>query len=570
MSSPLTLIEALQRTAAVHGDDRGVTYHLTVPESQFRGYAELDRHARTIADALSAGGYAVGDRAVVALSPGLAWADALFGILFAGLTFVPAPTGGYGDASALASRVAGISRGSDATVIITDAAMRAVLDESGTELPAPVVLLEDLLASGSAGAWSAPQIDGETTAVLFFTSGSTGDPKGVIGTHSGLLATVEGCDELFGIGPESTVVGWAPLHHAMGLLLQVIVPVASGARTVITTTELFQRRPLSWLQLISLYRGTVSVAGNFAYALCVQFATDERVAELDLSSLTTLISGSEPVRPETVAAFIERFAPAGLDPTTIAPALGMTEAMLVSCKPIGTGFVVRRVDADRLEQGQLVPSDDDSATRVISNGRPPSSTTIRIVDAEAGEPVADGTVGEIWISSPMVSPGYFRRPDATAETFGHRLPGDDRSYMRSGDLGVVLDGELYITGRLKELIILRGRNVYPQDIEAAASALSPALGIAAAFELDDHPAPVGIIVEYDTSELPDDHDHEQLLALVGAELVRRFSLPSVAVGLVAPGSVPRTATGKVRRKPTRSLVEADSVPFLHASGFGAR
>jgi acyl-CoA synthetase (AMP-forming)/AMP-acid ligase II len=570
LSTPTTAIDALQRTAAAHGDDRGITYHATLDDSEFRGYGELDRRARAIADALASKGYEVGDRAVVAVSPGLPWADALYGVLYAGLAFVPAPTGGYVDGSALADRVASMARAADAAVVLTDETIGAILRGAGVELPVPAVVLTDLLTEGSAAAWEPPAIDGEATAVIFFTSGSTGDPKGVIGTHGSLMATVDVAAELFGQGPEATLVGWAPLHHAMGLLLQVIVPVSSGGRTVVSTTELFQRRPMSWLQLISRYRGTVSVAGNFAYGLCVKFATDEQVSELDLSSLVTLISGSEPVRPETVAAFVERFSPAGLDPSTIAPALGMTEAMLVATKPLGTRFIVRRVDGDRLEHGELVPTDDEHATEVISNGRPPSGATVRIVHPETGEVVPDGTVGEIWISSAMVSPGYFRRPDATAETFGHRIAGDDLSYMRSGDLGVVLDDELYITGRLKEVIILRGRNVYPQDIEAAASALSPALGIAAAFELSEGQPPVGVLVEYDTADLPDDQDADELLGLVGSELARRFSLPSVAVGLVAPGSVPRTATGKVRRRPARALVESGSLTFLHTTGFGAR
>lgn len=570
MTTSATLVEALQRTADQHRDDRGILYHLTLDETEFRGYADLDRRARSIADGLASAGYGVGDRIVVALSAGIAWADALYGVLYAGAAFVPAPTAGFGDAAALADRIAGIARAADAGVILTDATLQGLLAEAGVEAGAPTVLLEDLLVTGSADAWSPPSIGTDDTAVLFFTSGSTGDPKGVIGTHRTLLATAVACEESFVLGPDSTIVGWAPLHHAMGLLLQVIVPATNGVKTVLTSTEQFQRRPLSWLQLISRHRGTVTVAGNFAYALCVKFATDEIVAELDLSSLKAVISGSEPVRPETVAAFVERFAPAGLDPRTITPALGMTEAMVVSSKPAGTEYVALRVDTDRLEHGTLEPNDGAGTTLLVSNGRPPAGVRVVVVDPETRTPVPDGTVGELWISGPAVSPGYFRRPDATAETFGFTLDGDDSTYLRSGDLGAILDGELYITGRLKELIILRGRNVYPQDIEAAASALSPALGVSAAFELDARSAPVGVLIEYDTSDLPEDHDHDVLLGRVNDELVRRFSLPSVAIALVAPGSVPRTPTGKVRRGPARASVEADRLPFLHASGFAAR
>lgn len=567
MTTSPTLIEALRRTAADRGDDRGILYYRTLNDTEFRGYAELDQRARAIANGLTAAGCKPGDRAIVALAPGLAWADALYGVLYAGMVFVPAPTAGYGDADGLAQRLAGIARAGEAALVITDPTITAVLEGTTVDLGAPTVTLSELAETGTASAWTAPAIDDDAPAVLFFTSGSTGDPKGVIGTHRGLTATAHACEEAFQLDADATVVGWAPLHHAMGLLLQVVVPATNGGSAVLTTTEQFQRRPLSWLQLISTHRGTVTVAGNFAYALCVQFATDEQVAALDLSSLRAMVTGSEPVRPETVSAFLERFAPAGLDPRVITPALGMTEAMVVSSKPADAEFVVRPVDTARLEKGELVPAENEAATPLVSVGRPPAGVHVAIVDPDTHELAPEGTIGEIWVSSAAVSPGYFRRPDATAETFGFRLADDEHSYMRSGDLGAYLDGELYITGRLKELIILRGRNVYPQDIEAAAAALSPAFGVAAAFELENHDAPVGIIVEYDSTDLPEHHDADQLLDLVSRELVRKFSLPSIAVGLVRPGAVPRTATGKVRRQPARALAGRRQIDFLHASGF---
>lgn len=558
--APVTAYDALHRNAAEFDDTRGITFYTSSTVTDFRGFAELDRRARAIGAALQARGYGVGERVVVALSPGLGWADAVYGVLYGGLAFVPAPTTAFGPSDVLAARLAGIADASEAAVIITDSAVLSSLGEDAAAIADRAVVLDDLLRESDPDSWADPGVDGGALAYLFFTSGSTGDPKGVMGTHGGLLATARAGAELFLLDRESTMVGWLPLHHAMGLLVQIVIPAMNGGQAVLSTTEQFQRRPISWLQLMSRHRATVSLAGNFAFALCVQFATDEQVAGLDLSSLRCLVSGSEPVRPETVAAFVDRFRSAGLDPVTVTPAFGMTEAMLVSVKAPGDGYRATDVDPTALELGEFAPT-DGASTELISCGIPPADTTIAIVDPDSLTRLPERRVGEIWISSPSVSLGYFGRPEATAETFGFSLPGDDRLYMRSGDLGVLSDGELYVTGRLKDVIILRGRNIYPQDIEAAAAALSPALGVGAAFEISDHSAPVGLVVEYDATVTPASPEElAELTEKVAAEVVRRFSLPSVATRFVPVGTVPRTPTGKVRRKMARSLFESGELP----------
>jgi len=563
-----TLFEALQQTAADYGDDRGIRYFATLDIEEYRSFAALDHRARIIGQALTGAGHSPGGRAVIAMTPGLLWADAVYGILYAGLSFVPTANGGFDSGSAIAGRVADIARASEASFILIDRKMRANLGEEVHLLGAPVLVIEDLLTAGDADAWVSPEVDGDAPASMFFTSGSTGDPKGVVSTHRGLLATAEAAEELLQADRDSTLVGWLPLHHAMGLIMQVLVPAINGGQAVLTTTEQFQRRPMSWLQLISDHRATLSLAGNFAFALCTQFATDEQVADLDLSNMKYFVSGSEPVRPETVTAFIDRFTPSGLKATAIAPAFGMTEAMFISTKPAGVVYRALGVDAASLEHGVLVPSGAPDSVQLISCGVAASHTRLAIVDPDSRVELPESRVGEIWISSPCVSPGYFGRPDATAETFGFALSGDDRTYMRSGDLGAIVDGELFVTGRLKDVIIVRGRNIYPQDVEAAATALSPALGIGAAFELDGATT-VGLLVEYDPAAA-ESVDAEQLVAHVRHELEERFSLPSVAVGLVPTGSVPRTATGKVRRKPARALLESRTLTLLHSIGFDSR
>jgi acyl-CoA synthetase (AMP-forming)/AMP-acid ligase II len=562
-----TLISALRHTAGRVGNDRGLRFYSNLDDSTFRGWAELDARARRVAQSLQSAGYQPGQRAVVALLPGLQWADAAYGALYAGLVLVPAPVAGYGTATALIARISDLTVASEASLIITEQSILGTLGSDADALAVPVRAIEGLL-HGDDASWTEPSIDAESTSFLLYTSGSTGDPKGAIGTHGTFLATVDACVELFELSADSTVVGWSPLHHAMGLVLQVIVPAVLGAQSVLLATDQFQRRPLVWLQLLSRHRGTMSFAGNFAFALTTQLATDEQVASLDLSNVTALLCGSEPVRPETMGAFLERFAPTGLNPNAVIPAMGMTEAMLVSAKRPHTPTRFSRFDGNELAEGSLTPSSGEGSVEMVSNGRPSRATNVVIVDPDSLMPCLDGKIGEIWVSSPMIGPGYFRRPDATAETFGHRLPGDDREYLRTGDLASILDGELYITGRLKEIIIVRGRNVYPNDLEAAASIAHPALGVSAAFELQGHPSAVGIVAEYDSEAVNASNvSLADLADALRAVLVQRASLPSVAVALVEAGTIPRTATGKVRRRPTRAALEDGSLPVSYSRGY---
>ncbi|MCS5735603.1 fatty acyl-AMP ligase [Herbiconiux daphne] len=562
----ITVVDGLRKSARDLGNDHGILYYSTPETTTYRGYADLDENARRIANALAKRGLGVGDTVVIGLTDALQVADAAFGAMYAGLAFVPAPVAGYGTGPQLGHTVARIAATSEASALLVDTKVIDRLGDTIADIGIPVLVLEDVLAEGDADAWEQPAIDGDTIAYLLFTSGSTGDPKGVITTHRNVVATAQTTGVLFQSNRDATIVGWAPMHHIMGLATQVIFPAVNGAQAIACATELFQRRPIFWLQLISKHRGTMSPAGNFAFDLVTQLATDEQIADLDLSSLISLFSGSEPVRPSTLRAFLARFAPTGITEKMVAPVMGMTEAMMISGKFPEDDLVISHFDSAELQAGHLVPSTGEGSVEWVSCGRWPDNIHVRIVDPETLAVVPDGEVGEIWVASASVSPGYFRRPDATAETFGLKLPGDDNAYMRTGDLAAVIDGQLYVTGRLKEMIIIRGRNLYPQDIEAAARTVHPAVGIGAAFELAGHPSVVGLAFEA-SAEALGDTDPDALAAQVRETIVAGFSLPSLAVMIVPEGALPRTPTGKVRRQPTRQQIEAGALPALSSSGF---
>jgi len=576
MTEKQTMVDALRTNAQEVGNERGILFYETPESSQYRGLADLDERARTIAHALSERGYRPGERVVIGFTDGLGWVDAVWGLLYAGLALVPAPIAGYGTGAALSSRVEEITRAAEASLFVTDAGVLERLGGGLLESDIPMVKLDELLIEGDPNAWARPPIDADSMTHLLFTSGSTGDPKGVIATHGTMMGLTSMTPEWLGLDRDSVIVGWAPMHHAMGLIFQVLFPAVVGCNAVVTSTEQFQRRPVFWLQLISRHSGTITVAGNFAFALVTQLATEEQIAALDLSSLRAMACGSEPVRPETVQGFLQRFKTTGLSPDVISPSMGMTEGLVFTAKFINEPMITRSFNRSQLESGHLVParSAGEDAVEMVSCGHPHESTTLVIVDPDTLLPVPDGTIGEIWVSSPMVSPGYFRRPDATAETFGLTLPGSEKSFLRSGDLAAVVDGQLYVTGRLKEMIIIRGRNLYPQDIEAVTRSISPAVGISAAFELEGHPSAVGIVLEQNDEALAESGESlDDLGARVRETLLHSFSLPSVAVAFVPETALPRTPTGKIRRTSTRSMVERAELPITYSSGFrptGAR
>jgi len=513
---------------------------------------------------------------VLAFEPGLDFIRALYATFYAGLVAAPVPVGATRQPEVALRRLEAIVVDSGSRLVLTDGMALPSLGLGPGDTLAGADLVPIASIEGVVDDWAAPPITADSLAILQYTSGSTGLPKGVMVSHGNLVANEAAIAGAVGITAASRTTGWLPHYHDMGLIGQLLQPVSVAADSVLTSPSQFLRRPLLWLKLITQHRSTHTVGPDFAYALCTRLVTDEQLGGLDLSSLEGVITGAEPVRADTLAAFATRFGPAGFRARAFIPAYGMAETTLLVTASVREG-AVSTVDADSegIERGELVrASIGRRAVELVSCGPPAGGHEVVIVDPLSGERAAAGSIGEILVRGPSVAQGYWKRPDATAETFAATIPGDadDRRYLRTGDLGILVDGELVITGRLKDLIIIRGRNLYPQDLEGTAAGLLPSGCLSAAFEGTISQPLVGLVAEVDTARVAPD-DLGDLAERVRRSVAEEFQLPELGVALIRKGTLPRTTSGKVQRSLTRSLLADDRLATVLTLGFdraGAR
>ncbi|MEU0073363.1 fatty acyl-AMP ligase [Streptomyces sp. NPDC006332] len=531
---------------------------MTRDESTRATYADLDRMARHEAVRLWRAGYRPGDRALLTFEPGLDFLRAVYGAMYAGLTVVPTPITPGGHLEAIRNQALSIAADAGCSVVVTTDHLAQVLSDVEN---LPLWHLSDLGDAAHAEAWEDPGLSPDDVAVLQYTSGSTGRPKGVVITHGNLVANQRSIAVASGIDARTVSVGWLPHYHDMGLVGMYFQNVFAGADLIAMSPALFLRRPALWLELITKHRATATVGPDFAYGLCARLVTDEKLDELDLSSLRTVITGAEPVRIGTLRRFTDRFARSGFQSAAFAPAYGMAEAtLIVTAKRPGTSVRTLAVDPDALEQGIAVSAASDAAVVLVSCGQPMPEHELVIVDPKSLAPVAGGAVGEICVRGPSVAGGYWRRPDETAQSFGVRPGGYDRPFLRTGDLGFLYEGELFVTGRIKDLIIMHGRNIYPTDVETSLAGHLSDRGDAmvAAFEWGD--GEVVAVVE-----------HAKVFDPVTVERARRavateFSLDSLAVVLVRRGAIPRTSSGKLQRQLARKKLGNGDLKVIHISG----
>jgi acyl-CoA synthetase (AMP-forming)/AMP-acid ligase II len=395
----------------------------------------------------------------------------------------------------------------------------------------------------------------DDVALIQYTSGSTAIPRGVMVTHANILDNCEFIDDGFEFDPETTGMMWLPPYHDMGLVGGMFSPVHSGRPMTLMSPLAFLIDPLNWLATISRNRAATSGGPNFAFDLCVRKIAPERREGLDLSSWTTAYNGAEPVLTETMDAFVEAFGPCGFDRAAFYPCFGLAEAtLMVSGGDRSQPPRVIEASREALERARFEPpADPGDAVPLTGCGEPREGAAVVIVDPDSRVRCGPGEIGEIWVSGTSVAAGYFNRPDETSATFAATLePDGDGPYLRTGDLGVLVDGELFITGRSQELVVLDDRVLYPADIERVAERAAPALrhNCAAAFTIEVGPRRRLVLV----AETRDDvADHAETFTRIEAALATELELEIAGIALIAPRTIPRTSSGKTRRLHCRDL-----------------
>jgi amino acid adenylation domain-containing protein len=531
-------------------------------------FGELDRRARALGAWLQEMG-AEGERALLLYPPGLEFVTAFLGCLYGGVVAVPAypPRTNRPDA-----RLQAIAADARPRFALTTTALRDRAASFAAHNPALAGVHWVASAEvdrGLADGWRTPAGHGpDALAFLQYTSGSTAIPKGVMVRHGNLVHNEGMIQAAFGQSESSVIVGWLPLYHDMGLIGNVLQPLYCGGTCVLMSPVAFLQQPARWLRAIDRYRATGSGGPNFAYELCVRRVGPEERAKLDLSTWELAYNGAEPVRAETLERFAETFAPCGFRREAFYPCYGLAEATLfVAGNERGNGASLREIDAAALERNLAEPARPGSPSRwLVGCGHTSADQRVVVADPESGLALPEGMVGEVWIAGPSVTAGYWGREEETARTFGARLAGDPETpYLRTGDLGFLVEGELFLTGRAKDLIILRGRNLYPQDVELTVERSHPALrpGCGAAFSVEvEGEERLAIVqeVERDAERrwASDPAAFQAAVEAVRKAVATEHEAAPYAVAFVRTASVPKTSSGKIRRRSCRE-------DFLHGT-----
>jgi len=525
-----------------------------VHESSRLTAAELRDQAAGLAAALTERGLRPGDVALLIATPPLEFLVGLFGCMWAGV--IAAPVSFPRRPEHLASRLEPVRANADAVAVVAatpQGQAEGDVLELLTQGTVPVIATTERAASTQA-----EPVRERDIAYLQYTSGSTSDPRGVIVSHANLAANLEACRELLVMDERSVNVSWCPLTHDMGLVMGALPSAWFGMLSVLMPPGAFIRRPMTWMRAMSAYQGTHGYSPNFGYDLLVDRSTGEEREALDLSRVQALVNGAEPVRRLTRDRFLDAFAVAGIRPESHSPGYGLAEStVLVSVTDVDDPGRVLWVDAEALEHHRVVPRDKGEAgTRELCvDGRPSGQYDVRIVDPATGTELPPGQVGELWLRGPSVSPGYWRREEATREFFGGRLSGDDGApFLCTGDLAFLDAGEIVVCGRAKDLIVIRGRNLYPQDIEVTAELSHEAvrLGGSAAFAVEDESGEtmetLVVVAEVDGEPV-----ESEVVEAISREVLREYELRVSDVLLVPPYTVPKTSSGKKQRTASRRL-----------------
>jgi acyl-CoA synthetase (AMP-forming)/AMP-acid ligase II len=534
-------------------------------------YASLDQQARAIAAALQAAGCLPGQKVLLLHQPGADFVTAFYGCLFAGAVAVTTYLGHRGRLKHGLPKIVELLKDAQSNFVLTtaDAApvFRAAWDEvvGGDQ---PQVIPTDNISPANADGWHPSAIHRETVALLQYTSGSTSRPRGVIITHGNLLHNSGLIQRGFGADTSSVGISWLPPYHDMGLIGGILQPVFVGFPVTIIPPFAFLQQPLCWLQTITKTRATITGGPNFAYELCLRKVTPEQRSTLDLSSWKVAFNGAEPIHADTMKRFSAVFASCGFNRKAFYPCYGLAEATLfVTGGQAMAGPKVLHLDRTALERDTavLAKSNSKDAKPVVGCGETAPDQKVVVVDPESRCVCPEKRVGEVWISGPSVSSGYWNRPDETFKTFGAYCADTGAGpFSRTGDLGFFHQGELFITGRLKDIVIINGRNLYPHDLEITAQASHPGLqpGSGAIFSVE-YDGQERLVIAQEVQREALRTDPQQMVSAIRQAVVRDFDVQAYAIALLKPGQVPKTSSGKIRRALCKSALMSRSLETVH-------
>jgi acyl-CoA synthetase (AMP-forming)/AMP-acid ligase II len=555
-----TLVQLLRDRALEQSDSHAYTFLADGNKETGRlTYGELDRQARAIAAQLQSLN-AKGERALILYPAGLEVIAAFCGCLYAGVIAIPAPPPEAGRLKRTLPRLQAIIKDAQASLVLTTAGILEIVSEVRVDFPELQTMRwidTEKVDLELAEAWEDPNVDQDILAYLQYTSGSTSTPKGVMLSHYNLMHHAAYLKQACGYESHSVTVTWMPYFHDYGLVEGLMVPLYNCTPCYVMSPFSFIKRPLVWLQAIANYQGTHSQAPNFAYDQCIRRIKPAQMANLDLSCWEAAGNAAEPINPKVMREFFEKFAPCGFRWEAFAPAYGLAEdTLLVSTKPKLTEPVFCHVSTVAIEKDQIIPvkPDDEGVRTFPSCGRLVCETKVAIVNPDKLTRCTGDRVGEIWVSDPSVAQGYWQRTTETQETFKAYLADTGEGpFLRTGDLGFIKDGELYITGRIKDLIIIRGTNHYPQDIEWTTQQVNPAFrpDYGAAFSINAN-GDEKLVVVQEVERGNEGFDTQTAIADIRQEIAEQHELQTHAIVLVKRGNILKTASGKIQRRACRA------------------
>lgn len=535
-------------------------------------YRDLDLRARAIAAAIQARG-GTGQRVLIVLDPGMDYVGSLFGCMYAGAVAVPVYPPSMLRLQHTLGRLQAIIKNADAKVMLSSREIIGPQLSPLWNLDNDAAIAVDELPLSAADDWRPCAPTPDELALLQYTSGSTGIPRGVALTHANLMHNLRALVRHYHF-PGAKALHWLPPYHDMGLIGGILLPAYEGVETVILTPKNFISNPLHWLQAIDRYQGTSNGSPNFGYELCVRKIKPEQCEGLDLSSWKVAVSGAEPVRASTVRRFSEKFQPFGFDPAAFSPAMGMAETtVIMTGSPLGKMPITYEVDSRALAAGQIKQVDvaGPGTQTLVSSGEAVLGMEVEIVDPQTCRRAAPGQVAEIWARSGSIAAGYWNQPEISAATFNATIADTGESgYLRTGDLGCLIDDQLIVTGRIKELIIVGGRNFYPHDVEATVQSISEAFkpDSGTAFSID-HDGQEQLVVLQEVWR-PNKFSVDNLLPEALEAIAENHQITPHAIVLVKSGSLPKTSSGKLRRRDCRQMFldgELSEVRRWQAGGF---